>query len=143
MPVSPPAAAFGPAGEPFDRQRVLVAVDGSIEFLGQMVRILVERDGPRLLDELRRAVDGADSVALAEAAHGLKGLAGELAADSTYELARRLEALGAKGDLAAAVPLVGELEAEFGALIEALTAFVDENVGRSSAPDTDGDGSDD
>ena len=141
--MSPPSASPGPASEPFDHKRILAAVDGSIEFLGQMVRIVAERDGPRLLGELRRAVDGADSVALAEAAHGLKGIAGELAADPTYELAGRLEALGAKGDLAAAVPLVGALEEEFGALVETLTAFVDENVGLSSAPDTDGDGSDD
>jgi len=108
-----------------------------------MVRIVAERDGPRLLDELRRAVDAADSGALAEAAHGLKGIAAELAADPTYELAQRLESLGPTGDLAVAVPLAGELEAEFGAMVDALTAFVDESVRRSSSPDTQGDGSDD
>ena len=84
-----------------------------------MVRIVAERDGPRLLGELRSAVDGADSVSLTEAAHGLKGIAGELAADPSYELAQRLEAMGASGDLAKARRLVGSLEAEFGTLVDA------------------------
>ncbi len=141
--MSPSGAPVPSESEPFDRARLLAAVEGSFEFLQQMLRIVAEHDGPRLLDELRRAADHADPMALTEAAHGLKGIAAELAADPTYELAQRLESLGAKGDIETALPLATELEAEFGALVEALTAFVDESFQHSSAPEAHEDGSHD
>ena len=61
----------------------------------------------------------------------------------TVPLGQQLEMMGAGGDLTEAPRLVGELESEFSALVEALTAFVSEGDEPSDARDVAGNGSND
>ncbi|HKV09691.1 MAG TPA: response regulator, partial [Thermoanaerobaculia bacterium] len=58
-------------------------------------------DAARIAIEIRDAIARRDGGALERAAHRLRGTAGYFAAQHTFELARRLEALGKAGDFSA------------------------------------------
>ncbi len=79
-------------------------------------------DCPRLVDELRVALDRKDAKAVERAAHALKGCTSNLAAQTASEVAHKLESLARAGDLADAESLLQELECQLERLKPALLA---------------------
>ncbi|HEY1717667.1 MAG TPA: response regulator [Verrucomicrobiae bacterium] len=98
----------------FDKATLMESVGGNIDLLREVVGLFLNSDAPRLLADLGDATAKRDAQALQAAAHGLKGLLGELRADHAAEMARSLEASGHSGDLtgldARAAALISEME---------------------------------
>lgn len=69
---------------------------GDEEFAGELVRIFLD-DAAVQLERLRAAVERADCLETAEAAHRLKGSGGNVGADVLAEACQRLEAAGQAG----------------------------------------------
>jgi hypothetical protein len=59
-----------------DEAKLLKSVGGNRALLREMARLCLEEDAPRLLNELRTAVDDDDRASVEFAAHALKGLVG-------------------------------------------------------------------
>jgi signal transduction histidine kinase len=117
-PVSPSALA----GAALDRAALLERLGGDAELVREVAELYFH-ESPRLLGAARAALAGGDAAALARAAHSLKGTLATLAAPRASAAARRLEELGARGDLAAAADALPELERcldELGAGLDAL-----------------------
>jgi two-component system sensor histidine kinase/response regulator len=119
-----PAGAALPAasGPPFDEAQALASVEGDAALLAEVAGIFVE-DCPGVMAEIATAMQEGDARALARAAHGLKGAAGNFGASSTVELAARLEAMGRGGDLAGGGGILTALEEEIQRLTGALEAL--------------------
>jgi two-component system sensor histidine kinase/response regulator len=96
----------------FDKAALMESVGGDKNLLREVVGLFLDSDAPRLIGELRDAAAKRDAHALGSAAHGLKGLLGELRADRGAEMARQLEADGHSGDLAKMDSRVAALLAE-------------------------------
>jgi HPt (histidine-containing phosphotransfer) domain-containing protein len=101
-----PDAAAEP---PIDWPAALNNVGGNRDLLAQIVA-LVQAELPRLLAEAVQAVRSRQGPQLRMAACTLKGLFRTLGPRHAMQLADRLEALGATGDLTAAPALFVELE---------------------------------
>ncbi|HEY5233682.1 MAG TPA: Hpt domain-containing protein, partial [Verrucomicrobiae bacterium] len=93
---------------------LMESVGGNIVLLREVVGLFLNSDAPRLIADLGDAAAKRDAKALQAAAHGLKGLLGELRAERAAEMARSLEASGHSGDLteldARVAPLISEME---------------------------------
>lgn len=89
--------------------------------LAQELLAIFHEEAPGMLDEVRRAVLGADAEALARAAHNLKGAAANVSATSVQALAEKLEQLGRADDIPPAVATVEQLEAAVARLDEAMS----------------------
>jgi PAS domain S-box-containing protein len=100
-------------------------VDGDISLFREMVEAFME-DCPKLLADVRDAIQAGDGPRCRRAAHTLKGAAGHLGARAAQERAQALETLAASGNLADAVQLVGLLENELVRLGPALKALANE-----------------
>jgi PAS domain S-box-containing protein len=122
FPGSAQGGAEAPAGPVFDRDYVLARVEGDEALLRELVGLFLEQT-PRLLAEIRSAIDGRDAKALERAAHALKGSAGNFGAKSACDAALRLEMLGRGGDFGEAGAAYGELNAEMERLQAALAAL--------------------
>ena len=81
-----------------DEQAALDALDGSRTLLHDLAEIFCE-DAPVVLDELRMAIEADDSGGARRAAHSIKGLAATFYAKPTMELAQRVEAVAAEGNI--------------------------------------------
>jgi two-component system sensor histidine kinase/response regulator len=96
----------------FDKAALLESVGGNAGLLNEVVGLFLDSDAPRLITDLRDATAKRDVRGLESAAHGLKGLLGELRADRATEMARQLEADGRSGDLTEVDTRVAALLAE-------------------------------
>jgi len=67
-------------------------------------------DCPKLLLEIRRAVEREDSEALERAGHTMKGVLGYFSSDGAVSTALRLQQMGANRDLRGAARALVELE---------------------------------
>ena len=83
-----------PAG--CDLEAALRQLDNDKELLDEMIGLCLE-DLPNRLDELRQAHSQGDLIAIAEAAHAIKGMAGHFFAESLQTQARELEQLAREG----------------------------------------------
>ena len=86
------------------------------------------KGAPRMLHDIRGALDGGDSEELRRHAHSLKGCLGYFAADGAVRSALRLETIGRAGDLSAAGEAYEDLEAEMMRLKTALHALLKDGV---------------
>ena len=93
---APPRAVPAPSPDDavFDSAAVLSSLDGNRAMVSEMIRLCLEEDAPRLLGDLRNALETRDLTAVEQSAHGLKGLVGEFHAPGAYAAARRLEEAG-------------------------------------------------
>jgi signal transduction histidine kinase/DNA-binding response OmpR family regulator/HPt (histidine-containing phosphotransfer) domain-containing protein len=123
--VARPAGTPPPAGdEParpvaVDRATALKRLGGDEELYSELATLFLE-EGPRMIGEIRTALDAGDAVEVHRAAHGLKGAAGYLGGQRTAEAAHRLELIGGSRDLSAAPPAFRLLEAEVGLMVAEL-----------------------
>ncbi len=96
-----------------DREEVMERVDGDLELLMEMVELFCH-DYPKLLSQMRDAIENKDDEALEHSAHTLKGTVGNFSAIGAYETAFRLEKMAREGDITNAsevyITLAGEIE---------------------------------
>ncbi len=91
--------------------RDLGSPDGD-DFVADLVATFVA-DAARHLEAVRSALTAGNAVALAEAAHTLKGCCANLGATAMAATAHQLEQIGRTGSLHGATALAAELEACF------------------------------
>jgi len=81
-----------------EMSKLLDHAGGDRELARELIDLFLE-DCPRMLSEVREAIDRSDSQALQRAAHALKGSAAVFGPCSMAEAALRLEGIGASGEL--------------------------------------------
>ncbi len=111
------------AGPVFNHAAALERAGGDESFLAELVGLFL-KDCPRLLGEIRAALERQDAVGLKRAAHTLKGSAGNFEARAVCEAARALEEVGKSGGLNTAPAIFARLEHEAQRLAEALDDLV-------------------
>jgi signal transduction histidine kinase/CheY-like chemotaxis protein len=113
-----------PGDAPLDWSGALERVGGSEDLLREIAGVFVG-EGPKLMAQIRAALEKGDAVELRRAAHTLKGSAALFVAAPTVEAALRLEKLAENGDLDRAAEAVASLAAETDRLVAALSAAID------------------
>jgi len=81
-----------------DWERALENTDGSEDLLLELAEMFIA-ECPEMMREVRSAINAGDASALQLAAHTLKGSVRIFAMATAVEAARRLEEMGASGDL--------------------------------------------
>jgi CheY-like chemotaxis protein len=120
-PLPKPARAVPDSTElVFDPEAALEQLGGDEPFFAEVIGLL-QQDLPRLMDEVRQAVAQGDASGTQRASHALKGSVGYVGARPTAEAARKLEMIGASGDLNGAADALGALDHEVERLTEALS----------------------
>ncbi len=105
-----------------DKESVLARVEGDLELLRELITLFQEAN-PRLLADIHGAVESQDGARLKTATHALRGAAGNFRAQSTVDLAQRLEDMAIAANLADAPAAVANLEKTLERLNAALTAL--------------------
>jgi two-component system sensor histidine kinase/response regulator len=105
-----------------DWAAALDRLQGDRELLEELVGV-IRQEAPRLLAEVRDAVDRGDAAALRLSAHTLKGSLGNFAAARAVEAARRLELMAKQGDLSDAQPALVALEHELSRFLPELEVW--------------------
>jgi HPt (histidine-containing phosphotransfer) domain-containing protein len=105
-------------------------VDNDPQLLRDLVDLFLE-ECPRLVDEIRVALDRKDAKVLQRSAHSLKGSTGNLAAKMASEAALKLERLAQAGNLVDAENVLRELECQLERLKPALLAVRTETEKRA------------
>ena len=98
---------------------LLERVGGSQEILQEIIGLFLE-DSPKLIEQIRTALENGDTQAVYRAAHTLKGSAGNFDAHDVVLIAQRLEARAHEGDLSATKTVFASLELETRALLASL-----------------------
>ena len=98
-----------PPVEVLDEALLVSHVDSDPQLLRDIVDLFLG-ECPRLMDEIRVALDRKDAKAVQRGAHSLRGSTGNLAAQMASEAALKLERLAQAGDLVNAEGLLQELE---------------------------------
>jgi signal transduction histidine kinase/DNA-binding response OmpR family regulator len=104
-PATPEAPGAGDQEPAFDWHRALAEIGDDPEQGPEMVRILVEavlEECPRLVEQIREAVDRGDATAIRQTAHKLKGSVSYFGESPVFQQSLRLEAMGEEGELARA-----------------------------------------
>jgi signal transduction histidine kinase/HPt (histidine-containing phosphotransfer) domain-containing protein/ActR/RegA family two-component response regulator len=112
------AAPQGPDEEP----DLLARVGGNAKLLRTMIKTFLP-DSRRKLSEMKRALSRKNGIALAAAAHALKGSASIFGSEKATRCAQQLQEMGRKDDLAQAPPALKELEEEIALLHEKLRGY--------------------
>ena len=115
-PGTPPTGA---AGRAFDREMAVERLGGDEKLFTEAVGLFLA-EIPSALCRVREAVRRSDAKGLAEAAHGMRGMASSFEATALVAEARRLELLGNDGDLAGARGALPEVEREAARLVTEL-----------------------
>jgi HPt (histidine-containing phosphotransfer) domain-containing protein len=115
-------------GPVWDAERALAYVDGYVEDLRDVLEIWLHQ-GPKLLSDIREALEGDDAQRLHLAAHTMKGSLQILGARSTAS-AEALEALGQAGQTTGGSEWLARLENEFQILNPQISMFLE--TGRAS-----------
>jgi CheY-like chemotaxis protein/HPt (histidine-containing phosphotransfer) domain-containing protein len=84
-----------------DVETALARLEGNVPLWHGLIRLFHD-DGPRLLAEMRTALDERDERRLVLAAHRFRGLAANFSADQATSLAEQLEQAGLNSDFSAA-----------------------------------------
>ena len=92
-----------------DRDVALARVGGDVDLLKEIAVLFLE-DYPRVLLELRGALETGDAKSIERTAHGLKGSVANFGARAVVEVAFLIEQLGRAGKLAEVPPALNSLE---------------------------------
>jgi HPt (histidine-containing phosphotransfer) domain-containing protein len=111
--------------EVLDRTALLERLGGDLA-LFQEIAGLFREDCPKMLSEIRSAVDGVNPAALERAAHTLKGCVANFGAQAAVQAALNLEKMGRSRQIDAAPGACETLEAEIVRFQEALDALARE-----------------
>jgi CheY-like chemotaxis protein/HPt (histidine-containing phosphotransfer) domain-containing protein len=116
-----PAPPEKPPAEVLDEALFWSHVDSDPQLLRDLVDMSLE-ECPRLVDEIRVALNTKDAKGVQRGAHSLKGCTSNLAAKMASEAALKLERLAQVGDLLGAESVLQELECQLEQLKPALLA---------------------
>jgi two-component system, sensor histidine kinase and response regulator len=108
----------------FDRKRTLESVEGDLELFKEVVTIFLE-EYPKIMGEIRDAIDGEDARKLNHAAHSLRGAIGNFGASAAFETALKLEKLGKENDISGALAAYSSLIVEMERLRKSLMEVAD------------------
>jgi PAS domain S-box-containing protein len=108
-----------------DEAEITARIGGDPELLADISRLFVTHS-PDMLEALRTAAANGNGVAMASAAHALKGSIGNFTQGRPFEVARGLEKLAEAGDLSEARAGIPELETE----VQKLCRVLDDIVAR-------------
>jgi HPt (histidine-containing phosphotransfer) domain-containing protein len=92
-----------------DRAIALSRVGGDLELLQEIARLFLD-DTPRMLSEIRQAIEAGDPIAVERSAHSLKGCIANFGTGAVFEAALALENKGRGGDLSGAPELYARIE---------------------------------
>ena len=112
-----------PAGGAWSVQLALGSVDGSEPDLRELLEIWL-RQSPRLICDIRRALENDDAEKLLLAAHTLKGSLQILCAEEACLYAAELEAAGQKRQVLSVASSLPKLEAELAIMTRLVTAYM-------------------
>jgi two-component system, sensor histidine kinase and response regulator len=101
------------------RAEALERLGGDEALLRELCEIFLE-ESPKLMQNLRKAIEEGDASSVARAAHSLKGEVGHLGAAAASQAAQQLEDMGAVNKLAAAPEALILLEREICGLHSAI-----------------------
>jgi len=87
-------------------------VGGDVEFMIELMNTFLE-DAPRMLTDMRQALESGDAKLLRRAAHSLKSNSAEFGAMTLSEVCRELEELSKDGSIEGAEELIKRAETEF------------------------------
>jgi signal transduction histidine kinase/DNA-binding response OmpR family regulator len=127
----PMVPATTPAPAPvraFDRAALLARVDADWELRNEIIETFLA-DCPDMLDEVERAMLARDHVALALAAHSLKGALKAVSAEPAAARAAELEQIGRRGSLAGAEQPWRALVDDLDTLKQELESALAEEIG--------------
>jgi PAS domain S-box-containing protein len=113
----------GPVDALIDHERLRELVDGDAELLAEIVAAYLE-EAPQMQRCLQEASRLGDAVALARAAHKLKGALINLAANEPAEMAKAIEMAARQGETGTAADLLPALDGLLGQLPERLQALL-------------------
>jgi CheY-like chemotaxis protein/HPt (histidine-containing phosphotransfer) domain-containing protein len=99
-------------GEKMDEE-LLARFGGDAELLKELADLFLQ-SCPKMLEDIRVALQKRDAKALEIAAHSLKGSVGNFFSEGARETAQQLESLGRSGEIAGAEELVHLLEEQVG-----------------------------
>ena len=116
------SVASASARDVVDATALIDAVGGDRKLLSELVA-LFRVEGPRRLEELRRALAANDAAGVEAAAHGLKGSVGSLHAKRSFDAALAVELLARSNGLRDAHDACTTLEEEVARLERALASF--------------------
>ena len=102
-------------GGGLDTPALLARFDGDARLLGELAQIFIQ-EAPRMLGDIRQAVEKQDAKALEKAAHALKGSVGYFGLKEVVETALKLERIGRSEELEGAAAALRRLEEELGRL---------------------------
>jgi CheY-like chemotaxis protein len=111
----------------FDRATVLARVGGDVAVLKRIVDLFLT-ECPRTLQAIRAAAAATDAAALADAAHYLKSMVGNMAAADAFAAAKQLEAASRQGDWGRVPEILDVLEPTTEQLRAVLAALGQENL---------------
>jgi two-component system, sensor histidine kinase and response regulator len=123
-PSSPTEAGSGGKPKPpaFDVEDALARMEGDKDLLAELIDICLT-EAPRMMDDIRRAIDADDPIRLERAAHAFKGSLASLGARTVANDASGLEAMGRTGDITGARARFGDMEHDYRDLENAFRAF--------------------
>lgn len=103
----------------FEAEVLMGNLAGDRNVLAEVVRLCRDGDAPRLLKDLRAALDDKKAESVGKIAHALKGMVGAFNANEAWVKAKKLEASGLAG-------AIDDLPAEAEELVAALKALIAE-----------------
>jgi PAS domain S-box-containing protein len=106
---------------------LVARVDGDVEVARYLAVLFVE-DCPKLLGQIREALEQHDHEKLKRAAHTMKGSVCYFASDRATEAAQRLETQGSNNDLANAMESLKDLELALKQIMPVVSNFANANV---------------
>jgi two-component system sensor histidine kinase/response regulator len=118
-----PKASRDATGAIWDPARSLRRVEGNQELLGELI-VLLERECPKILAEIRDGVAKLDAKAIELGAHSLRGAASYFFAGSVMDAARELETAAREKKLAGAAALLSKIESEAQKLLGELEEYM-------------------
>ncbi len=122
----PPDEAVEPTGQ-VDWNKALNRVGGSVEALKELAQLFID-ESPKMIDNVRDAIDNQAAKDLERAAHTLKGSADIFDAREVREAAARLEIMGRKGKVNGCEDAASQLEAHVARLVATLSSYAHSEV---------------
>jgi signal transduction histidine kinase/ligand-binding sensor domain-containing protein/DNA-binding response OmpR family regulator len=114
----------------FDRDGALTRVEGDFDLLCRLISLFLD-SCPRVVAQMRQALDSGSAQALERAAHTLKGAAASIGAGALFEAAAQLEKTARTGELTGAHPMCDSVEREFECLRPLLEGFIENSAQRA------------